>query len=122
MAFLMRIGSLDITKFVATGGFGWERNDIDAPNSGRDNQGKMHRKIVARKDRLNVTCRQLSTAELKQLVAALKPDTVQIQYYCPGDAANRTATFYTSKVAAGIVQDTGNEVLLNGISFNAIEV
>ena len=76
MAFSVTIGTLDITSFIATDGFSWERNDIDAPDSGRDMNGTMRRKIVARKDKMQITCRPLTSQQLTQLFNALSVTTM----------------------------------------------
>lgn len=115
------IGSLDITSWIATDGFKWERNDIDAPDSGRDAGGVMHRRIVARKDKMQIACRSLTSAQLTQLFNALSAASVSVTYTVPGNTS-RTATFYNSKKSADVVQDTGSAILYSGVSFDLIEV
>lgn len=122
MSFTFTIDGLDVSSYVEADGFEWERNDIDAPNAGRDMNGTMRRKILTTKDKLSITCKPITTAQLSSLVAALAPNTVSVTYYCPGTASNRTATFYTSKVQSGIVMDLGTSVLLKDIKFDLIEV
>lgn len=120
---IMKIGSLDITKLIADGGFSWERNDIDAPNSGRDMNGTMRRAIITTKDKIAVTCRnKITEAQLSQLVGALAPAEISVTYYCPGDAGVITRTFYGSKVSAGVVQHRDGAPVFDGIKFNLIEV
>ena len=121
MAFSVTIGNLNITSFIATDGFKWERNDIDASGSGRDLNGTMRRKIIARKDKMQITCRQLTSAQLTQLFNALTAATVSVTYTVPGNTS-RTSTFYNSKKSAGVVQDVGTEILYNDVSFDLIEV
>lgn len=123
MAFTLIIGSTNISNYVETGGFKWERNDIDAPDSGRDMNGTMRRKVIARKDKMQVTCRPLTPAELRTLINLLSTATASVTYTVPGATSTRTSTFYNSKRSAGIVQDLGNNVMLyEGISFDLIEV
>lgn len=121
MAFTLTIGGTDFAGYVATGGYGWERNDVDAPDSGRDLSGVMRRRIVARKDKLDITCRPLSATELSTLVSALTSPTVSVTYTVPG-SGTRTATMYNSKKAAGIVQDFGSKAVYKDVKFNLIEV
>lgn len=122
MAFSVTIGTLDITSFIATDGFSWERNDIDAPDSGRDMNGTMRRKIVARKDKMQITCRPLTSQQLTQLFNALSVTTMSVTYMVPGNVS-RTATFYNSKKSAGVVQAIANNTILyNNVSFDLIEV
>ena len=122
MTFTLIIGSTNFSSYVATDGFKWERNDIDAPDSGRDMNGTMRRKIIARKDKIQITCRSLRPAELSTLTNALSNATMSVTYTVPGQST-RTAEFYNSKKTAGIVQDLGNNVMTySGVSFDLIEV
>lgn len=123
MAFSLSIGGTDITNYIAASGFQWERNDIDAPNSGRDMTGTMRRAIVARKDKIEVTCRRLTTSELNTLTGLLAPAVVTVSFYCPGDASVRSnVEFYSSKINSGVVMSYDNTILLDGIKFSLIEV
>lgn len=121
MAFSVTIGGLNITSWIADSGFQWERNDIDSPNSGRDMNGTMRRSIVARKDKMQITCRSITSNQLTQLFNALASTTISVTYTVPG-GSSRTSTFYNSKKSAGVVQDIGNEILYDGVSFDLIEV
>ena len=123
MAFTISIGGTDITGFIESDGFQWERNDIDAPNSGRDMNGTMRRAIVATKDKLDITCRSLTVSELHVLTDLLAHNVVNVTYYCPGDAVIRSnVKFYSSKINSGVVMDVGNGIILDDIKFSLIEV
>lgn len=122
MAFTLQIGGTDFSSYPAADGFQWERNDVDAPNSGRDLSGKMRRKIVARKDKIQVTCRDLKPAELTTLINALSSTNVSVTYTVPGTSSTRTATFYNSQKKAGIVMDLGTIMLYSGVQFDLVEV
>lgn len=123
MAFTISIEGTDITRLIESGGFHWERNDIDAPNSGRDMNGTMRRAIVATKDKLEIACRAITVSELQVLTSLLAPNVVSVTYYCPGDAAIRSnVKFYSSKINSGVVMDVGNAIVLDDIKFSLIEV
>lgn len=121
-SFQLTIGSLDITNYVAVDGYDWEQNDIDSANSGRDMNGNMRRKVIARKDKLAVTCRPLSEAKLSSLFSALKKKYVTVTYYLPETHGTRTATFYNSKRSVGVRQEIDGHVVYNGAGFDLIEV
>ena len=121
MAFSVTIGNLDITSWIASDGFKWERNDIDASDSGRDMNGTMRRRIIARKDKLQITCRSISSSQLEDLYDAISPATVSVTYTVPGNNS-RTATFYNSKKSAGVVQEIAGATIYSGSSFDLIEV
>ncbi len=119
---ILQIGSLDVTTYIATGGYKWSQNDIDSPNSGRDDNGKMRRKVIARKDKLEITCRRLSAAQASALFNALKKKTVTVTYYLPEDRTQRTSTFYNSSRSVGVEQEINGVVTYDEIGFNLIEV
>lgn len=121
MAFSVTIDNLDITSFIESDGFKWERNDIDAPDSGRDLNGNMRRKIIARKDKIQITCRPLTSAQITSLFNAITKSSVSVSYTVPGNTM-RTATFYNSKKSAGVVQAYENHIIYSGVSFDLIEV
>ena len=121
MAFTLTIGGTDYSGYVATDGFAWERNDIDAPNSGRDMNGTMRRRVIARKDKLQVTCRSLTPTELSRLINSLNVAEASVTYTVPGQG-NRTGTFYNSQRTAGIVQDLGQVMTYSNVKFDLIEV
>ena len=121
MAFTLTIAGTDFADCVAADGYEWERNEIDAPNSGRDMNGTMRRRVVARKDKLQVKCRPLSQSKLSALWSALTSATVSVTYTVPGQST-RTATFYNSKKSVGIQMDLGSEILYTGATFDLIEV
>lgn len=122
-SFVMRIGSTDISQYIATDGFDWERNDIDADKSGRDMNGTMRRRRITSKDKISVKCRQLSGSELSTIVGLIAPATVSVTYLCPATATQLTRTFYGSSVKSATVQDIGNgNVVYDNVSFSLIEV
>ena len=124
MAFTLTIGGTDFSSYVAANdGFQWERNDVDTPNSGRDLSGKMRRRIVARKDKIQVTCRNLTPTELSTLISKLSNTELSVTYTVPGSTSTRSGTFYNSQKKAGIIMDLGGGIMLySGVQFNLIEV
>ena len=122
MAFIMKIGNTDISTYIKENGFKWQKNDIDASNSGRAKDGTMRRKRITSKAKISVTCKPLGQNELVALLGLVSPETVSVTYMNPETAMNRTATFYSSSIDAAVVQDIGSEVRFDGISFHLIEV
>ena len=121
-AFQMKIGSTDISGYIAASGFNWSKNDIDASSTGRSKDGTMRRKRVATKHKLQVTCRTLSESELSSLASLISPQTVSVTYLNPATGSNRTATFYGSSVKAATVMDVGGHVMYSGVAFDLVEV
>jgi hypothetical protein len=67
MKMMLKINGVDFMPFIAKQGVKWQRNDIDAPNSGRTMDGMMQRGRVATKIRLDITCRPLMAEEARQV-------------------------------------------------------
>ena len=79
----LTINGVDMTPYIAYGGLKWSRNDIDAPNTGRDMSGLMHRGRVSTKIRLDVTCKLLKADELRTVLTAIIPEYVSVTYDDP---------------------------------------
>lgn len=122
MAFVFTINGTDFATYIATDGFKWERNDIDAPNSGRDMAGLMHRKIIAKKYKLSITCRPLTATEQRTLFTAIANETVTVSFIAPDTGATYSGTFYNSQKSGNVVQDLGTAAYYDGVSFDLIEV
>lgn len=122
MAVQLIIGGTDFTSYIATDGFEWEHNDIDSANSGRDMNGKMRRKVIARKYKLAITCRKLTSAQQSRILSAIGHETVQVTFFSPKTNSTYSGEFYNSKRSGGIEQDVGGETLHKGTSFDLIEV
>lgn len=92
----LTINGVDITPFVAFGGFAYQHSDIDAPDSGRTMDAVMHRGRVASKIRLDITCRPLKTAEASTVLSAIAPEWVTVTFTDPMTASNVTKTMYSN--------------------------
>ena len=79
----LTIGSTDITPYIAFGGIKWQRNDIDAPETGRALDGLMYRGRITTKMRLDITCRPLTASELQTIMTLIQPEYVTVTYYDP---------------------------------------
>ena len=79
----LMINGIDMTPYIAYGGLIWSRNDVDAPNTGRDMSGLLHRGRVATKIRLDITCRPLTQSEIAIVLNAILPEYVTVAYDDP---------------------------------------
>lgn len=112
----------DLTPYIAYGGMKITRNDIDAANSGRDTQdGLMHRHRVAIKDRIDVTCRPLTTAEAQTVLTAINPEWVWVKYYDIVSAATVTKKMYSNNVPVVTLIAKSAKDYWAGITFPLIE-
>lgn len=77
------IDGTDITGLIARGGVQWKRNDIDGPSAGRTLSGLMIRDRVGTKIRLDITCRPLTSSEMRMLQNLIYPEFVTVTYDDP---------------------------------------
>lgn len=121
---ILKVNGLDVTSFIASGGYKWTLNDLDNKYAGRTLDGVMHRGRVGQKVKLEITCKKLKTHEMKLLLNAIDPEFVEATYMDPKCGGMRTATFYSNnKPATCIVQlepGEGNEIW-DSVTFPLIE-
>ena len=118
----LTVNGVDMVPYIAYQGLKWARNDIDAPNSGRTLDGRMHRGRVATKIRLDITCRPLKAEELKTVLNAIYSEYVTVTYDDPM-LGRVVKNMYSNNNPASycILQPDGTE-WWSEISFPLIEV
>lgn len=89
---------IDITPYIAFGGLKWSRNDVEAANAGRMQNGDMQRDRVAIKYRWDVTCRPVTAAEQAMLLTLIEPEYVTVTYTDPTTNATATETYYSNNI------------------------
>lgn len=112
---------IDITPYIAFGGFKWERYDIEDPDAGRTLDGKMHRGRVATKIRCDITCRPLKLSELTIVLNLILPETISVRYNDPM-YGQVTKTMYSNNNPAAYCIKKGAVEWWSGITFPLIEV
>ena len=118
---VLTVNGVDMIPYTKYQGFKWQRADVDAPESGRTLDAKLHRGRVATKIRLDVECRPLTASETSAVLNAILPEWVQVTYTDPmyGEV---TKTMYSNNNPATYCQHRENgEDLWNGITFPLIE-
>ena len=116
------IGSTDITKWIKSGGITFSRNDVEAPDAGRDLSGLMHRGRVAIKEKMEISTVPMSKTEVAALQALIEPETfsVTVDPY-PATNASKTMTMYSNNVKTTyIIHRTDDEI--QSLTFPLIEV
>ena len=92
------INGVDITPYIAYGGLKWSRNDVEAANAGRMQNGDMQRDRVAIKYRWDVTCRPLTGAEQATLLTLINPVYVNLKFTDPLTNDIETGTYYSNNI------------------------
>ena len=122
MDMTLTVDGVDMTPYIAYGGFKWQRNDIDNPEAGRDLTGTLRRNRVASKIRLDVTCRLLKSEEAKIVLSAIKPEYVTVRYYEPAAGSVLEKSMYANNNPASFqIRKPDGTVWWSGITFPLIE-
>ena len=113
----------DITPWIAWQGLTFSRNDVDAPDAGRDIGGLMHRGRVAIKEKMNVQTIQLTRAQIAQLQTLILPESYQVRITpYPQTNAAKIIDVYTNNVKTSYIihRESGED--LQSVSFPMIEL
>lgn len=113
---------IDITPFIAWQGLTFSRNDVDAPDAGRDMSGLMHRGRVGVKEKMNIQTVTLTKQQSADLQTLLYPETIQVRVTpYPRTNAAHTMSMYTNNVKTTYVIHRQNGEDLQSLSFPLIE-
>ena len=115
------IGNVNIVPFIAQGGLKWQRNDIDAPNTGRTLDGTMQRGRVTTKIRLDVTCRPLKASELRTILNAIYPEYVSVIYDDPMYGRVTKTMYSNNNPASYLIPQSDGDDLWTGVTFPLVE-
>lgn len=119
---VFKINGVDFTHLLPESAIRWSRNDIDTKKTGRSElDGKMYRKRLAIKRKLQISCRRMDTATMIELNQALLPETIQVTFLDAVEGET-TRTFYGSTVEAATMMKIGDETYWTDCSFALIEV
>lgn len=117
------IGSTDITKYIKYQGISFTRNDVDAPDAGRDMAGLMHRGRVAVKEKIEIETVPLTKSQVAALHALLLPETVSVTVSpYPNTNASKTMTMYANNIKTTYIIHRASGEEIQSISFPLVEV
>lgn len=113
---------VNITPWIKYQGLTFSRNDVDAPDAGRDMSGYMHRGRVASKEKMNISTVQLTRAQSARLQSLLFPETILVRVN-PYPRTNSSQIFYmySNNVNTQYVIHRENGEDLQELSFPLIE-
>lgn len=112
----------DITPFIKYQGVTFSRNDVDAPNAGRDMTGTMHRGRVASKEKMNISTIPLTRSQSSMIQTLLFPETISVRVN-PYPRTNSSQLFYmySNNVKVQYLQHTEDGDDLQELTFPLIE-
>nr|DAZ46794.1 MAG TPA: hypothetical protein [Caudoviricetes sp.] len=121
MKMMLKINGVDFMPLIAKQGVKWQRNDIDAANSGRTMDGQMQRGRVATKIRLDITCRPLTAEEARLVLTTILPEYVSVDYYDPMRGYRSGISMYSNNNPASFLIEKPEDDWWSGITFPLIE-
>lgn len=121
MKMMLIIDGVDFMPFIGKQGVKWQRNDIDAANSGRTMDGQMQRGRVATKIRLDITCRPLTAEEAMVVLNTILPEYVSVDYYDPMSGNRYNVEMYSNNNPASFLIEKPEDDWWGGITFPLIE-
>ena len=115
------INGIDMTPYVAYGGFKWQRYDIDSPDTGRAMNGLMYRGRVSTKIKLEITCTPLKTDELRVVLNTILPEYVTVTYDDPMYGIVTKTMYSNNNPASFLIKKPNGDEYWSGISFPLVE-
>lgn len=113
---------VDITPYIAWQGLTFSRNDVDAPDAGRDMSGLMHRGRVGVKEKMNVNTVPLTKSESSMIQTLLYPETIQVRVTpYPRTNAAQILSMYTNNVKTTYIIHRASGEDIQSLSFPLIE-
>lgn len=113
---------VDITPYIAFQGLTFSRNDVDAPNAGRDMSGLMHRGRVSVKEKMNINTIPLTKAQSSSLQTLLYPETIQVRVTpYPRTNAAQILSMYSNNVKVTYLIHYSSGEDMQSLSFPLIE-
>lgn len=117
-----RIDGVNFTDAMEMTGFGWEYNDIDDEESGRDHSTKMHRSVLGTKRKLTIKCVRLTFQRLHELCVAIHKPYIYVAYQDPEEGGVVEKQFYGTKLSSTVALRVGNDTWWDGTAFELVEV
>lgn len=113
---------VDITPYIAFGGLTFSRNDVDAPDAGRDMTGLMHRGRVGVKEKMNINTIPLTKAQSSSIQQLLYPETIEVKVTpYPRTNAAQILSMYSNNVKVTYLIHYTNGEDMQSLSFPLIE-
>ena len=113
---------IDITPYIAWQGLTFSRNDVEAPDAGRDMAGTMHRGRVSSKEKMTVKTVPLTKEQSAMIQTLLFPETILVRVTpYPRTNAAQILNMYSNNVNTTYLIHRQNGEDLQTLSFPLIE-
>lgn len=110
--------SIDGVELPAPMTYSVDYNDLDSDDSGRSEDGTLHRvRVRAGVAKIKASWKQISQEKADLILGAIAPDSFSVTYYF---GAQKTATMYAGAQSCDLVRVNNGEAKWN-VSFDLIE-
>lgn len=118
----MRLNGVDITEYIDQNGLSLSENDLDAPNSGRTLDGKMHRGKVTTKARADIKLKPIKADALNLILPIIRNQYFTcVTDFFPGREGEEIEMYNSTRKYGVHHVDTDGKIRYSGVSFNIIE-
>ena len=102
--------------------FEWGMIDVSASDSGRTQDGKMHKNRIAQKRQLKLSWNGTDKVRTAKILQMVNPEYIRVTYPDAMSGTDETRTFYVGDRSAPIKIWTINNKRYETLSFDLIEV
>lgn len=101
----------------------WGLSDISSADAGRTNDAgvTMHKNLVARKRKLQLTWKNLDGYRTADVLQAFMPEYVYVRYHDPASNEYQVRQFYSGDKTAPVHSMTIGGIIYKTVNFNIIE-
>lgn len=117
------IDGTDISDLISDRGVDWSSRDKEGPNGGTTLSGLTVRDRLATKVQLDVSCRKITLAQMRLLVALLLPEFVTVAYDDPAEGPVSKTMYAQERRGRAERHATGETVeeYYSGVTFTLYE-
>lgn len=114
---------VELTPYIMFNGLKWSRNDVEASDAGRTQDGYMHRHRVGIKIRLDASCKPLLADDMATVLQAVLPVTLTVRYFDPMYGGYRVANMYSNNITSDFLKmNTDGTQYWQNLQFPLIEL
>lgn len=113
---------VDGVELPTPSSFEWGLIDVSASDSGRTQDGKMHKNRIAQKRQIKLSWSGTDKARTAQILQMVNPEYISVAYPDAMSGTDETRTFYVGDRSAPIKIWTINNKRYETLSFDLIEV
>lgn len=113
--------SVDGTAMPCPSTWQWGLMDVSASESGRTDNGKMHKNRIAQKRKISVGYNGVKDTVAHTVLAAINPEYINVTFYDPLEGGNVTKEMYVGDRSAPVKWWWDGTHIFETLTFDLIE-